>query len=180
MDKDQYACNLATALKTPNLSIPNPFLDRLIAEKELETDIPKLIATASGTVLEVGPGSGTQLARYDVSKINRIYGVEPNVNLHDALRSSIKVSALSDIYSIIPCGVEDLEKLRGYGIEPGSIDTVISVSVLCSVPKPAPLVKDLYRLLKPGGQMIVYEHVRSTDSVTRLVQRMYISPYVLG
>ena len=91
--------------------------------------------------------------------------------MHDALRSSIKKQGLSDVYTIVPCGVEDLEKLREYGIVSGSIDTVISVQVLCSVPKPAALIKDLYRMLKPGGQMIVYEHVKSEDYLSQLVQR---------
>ena len=69
-----------------------------------------------------------------------------------------------------------MEKLAEYGIEPGTMDTVTSVKVLCSVPRPAALVKDLYRLLKPGGQMIVYEHVKSEDYMSQLVQRMYFRP----
>ena len=80
---------------------------------------------------------------------------------------------MSDIYTIVPCGVEDLGKLREYGIEPATADTVMSVQVLCSVPQPEALAKDLYRLLKPGGQMIVYEHVKSEDYVSHFVQRLY-------
>lgn len=147
----------------------------MIAAGEMETDLPKLVAKAYGTVLEVGPGSGNQLPRYDISKIDRIYGIEPNVDLHCALRNNIKKHGLSDVYTIVPCGVEDLEKLREYDIGPETIDTMTSVQVLCSVPKPAALVKDLYRLLKPGGQMIIYEHVKSEDYLSQLVQRMYRS-----
>lgn len=154
-------------------------LDQTIAARELETDIPKLIAQAYGTVLEVGPGSGNQLPRYDISKLERIYGVEPNIDLHDALRSNIKKHGLSDVYTIVPCGLEDLEQLREYGIVAESVDTVTSVQVLCSVPEPAALVKDLYRLLKPEGQMIVYEHVKSEDYLSRWVQRMYSRPISL-
>ena len=86
------------------------------------------------------------------------------------------------MYIIVPCGVEDLEKLREYGIGAETIDTVTSVQVLCSVPKPAALVKNLYRLLKPGGQMIIYEHVKSEDYLSQLVQSMYRSTqwYRLG
>ena len=99
--------------------------------------------------------------------------------MHDALRSNVKVNGLSDVYTIVPCGVENIEKLSEYGIEPGTIDTVTSVQVLCSVPKPAALVKDLYQLLKPGGQMIVYEHVKSEDYISQLVQRMYFPTHWL-
>ncbi len=151
-----------------------------MAAGELETDLPTLVAKAYGTVLEVGPGSGNQLPRYDVSKIDRIYGVEPNAELHDALRGNVKKHGLSDVYTIVPCGVEDLEKLKRYGVETESIDTVTSVQVLCSVPEPAALVKDLYRLLKPGGQMIVYEHVRSEDYVSRMVQGISLQFYWIG
>lgn len=153
-----------------------------IAAGEQETDIPKLVAKAYGTVLEIGPGSGNQLPRYDISKIDRIYGVEPNVDLHEALRSKIKKHGLSDVYTIVPCGVEDLEKLGEYGFGSGNADTVTSVQVLCSVPKPAEMTKELFRLLKPGGQMIVYEHVKSEDYLSRLVQSIYnfVWPYALG
>ena len=137
------------------------------------TGVPELIAKAYGTVLELGPGSGNQLPRYDVSKIDRIYGVEPNVDLHDALRSNVKKHGLSDVYTIVPCVIEDFAKLKEYGIEPETVDTVTSVQVLCSVPKPEALAKDLYRLLKPGGQVIVYEHVKSEDYVSRSVQCLY-------
>lgn len=143
----------------------------------METNVPKLIAKAYGTILELGPGSGNQLPRYDVSKIDRIYGVEPNLDLHDALRNNIKKHGLSDVYTIVPCGVEDLEKLREYGVVLGSVDTVISIQVLCSVPKPAATMRDLYQMLKPGGQMVVYEHVKSEDYLSQLVQRTYFSRF---
>lgn len=80
---------------------------------------------------------------------------------------------MSDIYTIVPCGVEDLGKLREYGIGPATVDTLMSVQVLCSVPQPDALAKDLYRFLKPGGQMIVYEHVKSEDYVSHFVQRLH-------
>ena len=125
-------------------------------------------------MLEVGPGSGNQLPRYDASRIHRIYGVEPNADLHPALRGNAKKHGLGDVYTIVPCGLEDAGTLGGYGVQPGSVDTVTSVQVLCSVPAPAASAAELYRLLKPGGQMIVYEHVQSEDYVSRLVQRMLL------
>ncbi|CAD6576928.1 MAG: hypothetical protein ASARMPREDX12_008052 [Alectoria sarmentosa] len=157
-------------------------IDKVIAAGELETNLPALINKAYGTVLEVGPGSGNQLPRYDVSRIDRIYGVEPNPDLHDALRATIKQHGLSDVYTIVPCGVEDSAELAHYGIRAGSVDTVTSVQVLCSVPQPAEMAGELYRLLKPGGQMVVYEHVESEDWLSRRVQGLYTTvwPYVTG
>ena len=121
--------------------------------------------------MEIGPGSGNQLSRYNKSAITKIYGVEPNRDLHAALRQTIKDTGLSDIYEIVPCGVEDFDKLREYGVLEGSIDTLMSVQVLCSVPRPEVMVKAMYRLLKPGGQMIVFEHVKSEDWLSGWMQR---------
>ena len=149
--------------------------DSAIAAVDAITGVPELVAKAHGTVLELGPGSGTQLPRYDLSKIDHVYGVEPNVDLHDALRSNVKKAGLSDVYTIVPCVIEDFAKLKEYGLEAESVDTITSMQVLCSVPEPEKLARDLYRLLKPGGQMIVYEHVKSEDYVSRFVQCIYFS-----
>ncbi len=140
------------------------------AMAENDTAVPQLVSEASGVVIEIGAGTGNQLPRYDSSKVIRIYGVEPVTELHDALRACIKKTKLDDTYTIIPCRIENTKELQKYGIEPGSIDTILSISVLCSVDHPEEVARQLYTLLKPGGKMILYEHVRSSDSISRLVQ----------
>lgn len=106
----------------------------------------------------------------DPSKITKVYGVEPVVSLHSALRLSIKKNGLDDVYEIVPCGIEAEERMQKYGILPGSIDTILSVQVLCSVPHPEEDLRRLYKLLKPGGQLVVYEHIKNSDVVTGLMQ----------
>ncbi|KAF9895311.1 hypothetical protein FE257_000215 [Aspergillus nanangensis] len=54
-------------------------------------------------------------------------------------------------------GVDELER---WGVKPGTVDTISTVHVLCSVQSPALLVGDLYRYLKLGGRWLVYEHVK--------------------
>ena len=134
------------------------------------------MAQASGVVLELGPGIGSQLPRFDKSKITKVYGVEPCLHLHDALRRQIKECGLDDIYEIVPCGIEDVVELKKHGIALGTIDTVLSVQVLCSVPDPDEMMRRLYLLIKPAGQLIVYEHVKSTDSLTAMVQSRLSRP----
>ena len=121
-------------------------------------------------MLELGPGIGSQLPRYDKSKVTKVYGVEPCLHLHDALRKQVKESGLTDIYEILPCGIEDVMGLKKHGVTLSSIDTVLSVQVLCSVPDPDEMMRRLYALMKPGGKLIVYEHVKSMDSVSMMVQ----------
>lgn len=151
------------------------------AERERETVVPSLVASAHGTVLEIGPGSGNQLPRYDRSKITKIYGIEPTLDLHPALRENIKKNGLSDIYTIVPCSIEDVQTLKKYGVDREAFDTVLSMQVFCSIPNPRATAAALWRLLKPGGEMIVYEHVESRDGLSRCVQNMYqvVWPYVL-
>ena len=138
--------------------------------RERDTVLPSLIAQAFGIVLEVGPGSGSQLSRLDPSKITKAFGVEPTLDLHDQLRASIKKAGLTDVYTIVPGGIDETQQLSKYGIEKESIDTLLLIQVLCCVPQPEKTARELYELLKPGGQMIVYEHVRSEDVVSKVVQ----------
>ena len=145
----------------------------MFADGDRQTAVPNLVAEASGIVLELGPGIGSQLPRYDKSKITKIYGVEPNVDLHKSLRENVKMSGLIDVYEIVPCGIEDVVELKKRGLALGSIDTVLSVQVLCSVPDPDEMLRRLYALLKPGGQLIVYEHVKSKDMISSVVQSKF-------
>ena len=149
---------------------PVPPSDWIIKKREEESGLPALDSEAYGTVVEIGPGSGNQLSRYDKSKIRKVYGIEPNKDLHEALRKTIKAEDLEGIYEIVPYGVEDFERLKEYGISEGSVDTVMSISVLCSVPRPQEMTKAMYKLLKPGGQMLVHEHIASVDPVSGFVQ----------
>lgn len=146
-------------------------IDAKVAQREVDEDrVPNLVCQASGIVVEIGPGSGNQVSRYDASKVTKIYGIEPNVTLHDKLRVRIKESKLDDIYIIVPYGIENVVELEKYGISRESVDTLLTCQVLCSVPQPEATVRHMYRLLKPGGKMIAYEHIRSYDFISRTVQ----------
>ncbi|MCJ1432959.1 hypothetical protein MMC27_002317 [Xylographa pallens] len=149
---------------------------------ENESAVPTLVASAYGVVVELGPASGNQLPRMDISKIEKVYGVEPVVSLHAPLRLSIKENKMNDIYHIVPCSIEDESALEKYGVTPGTVDTIISIQVLCSVPNPQETARRLYQLLKPGGQLIIYEHIENEDMVSRQIQRFWtlVWPIFLG
>ncbi|KAI1750841.1 S-adenosyl-L-methionine-dependent methyltransferase [Xylaria castorea] len=153
-----------------------------------------------GVVIEVGAGSGLWVevfsdrylaaARDDDAapgeekkrgssstartKITRVYGVEPNLSQHPALRRAIADAGLEDVYEIVPVGIEDLsssgegktkkKKKWDGNIEPGSVDCIVSVLCLCSIPDPERHVRELYSLLRPGGRWYAYEHVRVEHS----------------
>ncbi|PLN79806.1 S-adenosyl-L-methionine-dependent methyltransferase [Aspergillus taichungensis] len=149
--------------------------------------IPAILAHASGTVLDVGPGTGTQLPLLRSPAIKTIYGAEPCLGLHDELRRKAGLEGLADRYRVLGCSVaadELVPALAKEGLPVGGqggavFDSIICVRVLCSVPDVNRTAKDLYSLLKPGGKLLVVEHVvnpwRSSKGslVARLFQAVY-------
>jgi SAM-dependent methyltransferase len=124
--------------------------------------LPLLEQSATGTCLDIGPGTGQWLSvfgRANNPTITKIYGVEPNHEMHRALRQSAEQNGLGELYEVIGCGAEELTS-KG-GIAPGTIDTIITVQCLCSIPTPEKIIRELYPLLKPGGKWLVYEHVKT-------------------
>ena len=140
-----------------------------------------LLKDAYGVCLEIGPGLGHSLKYLRKDKIKHVYGIEPTEMLHAGLRKEIVALGLKDTYTIISCGIQDQESLRLAKIEPGTIDTIIAVQVLCSIPRPLEMMKSLQEMLKPGGQVLLFEHVQSKDPVSKRLQSLYqiIWPHLL-
>ncbi|KAI1112643.1 S-adenosyl-L-methionine-dependent methyltransferase [Nemania sp. NC0429] len=164
-------------------------------------------AGVAGVVLEVGPGSGlwvdvfsdrgteaegAQRSSTARGKITRVYGVEPNPSHHAALRRAVVAAGLQDVYEIVPVGIEDLSSSSSSGnkkkkwdgsIEPGSVDCVVTILCLCSIPDPEQHIRELYGLLRPGGRWYVFEHVRCEYSwYMRAYQRIInlVWPHLIG
>ena len=135
----------------------------------LREPIPSLLASVSGTVLDVGPGSGSQLHNFKSSKADLFYGAEPETALHDQLHKNVKFNGLDGKYNILTCGAEKeslvpalaKEGLLQQGIDNGVFDYIVCLRILCGVTDVQETVDGLYRLLKPGGTLIVAEHVRN-------------------
>ncbi|QGA17223.1 hypothetical protein EYB26_004893 [Talaromyces marneffei] len=139
------------------------------------TPVPRLVGMANGVVLELGPGSGNQLPRFNHSSISRIYGIEPNEQLFQQLRDeTIERHGLGDIYIPINAALEDSKLLEEtWNLGNRSVDSVVCMQVLCSVSDPDAAAKRIYRLLKPGGQLLFWEHAASQDFVTKQVQGLW-------
>ncbi|KAL5002788.1 S-adenosyl-L-methionine-dependent methyltransferase [Aspergillus recurvatus] len=145
-------------------------------EKALQSSdlIPPIISQATGAVLDVGPGTGTQmplLSQIPASNIKAIYGAEPCLGLHGELRRRAAEHGLAQKYTVLPCSVVQRElkpELERVGLvsdssadggNGGVFDSIITIRVLCSVPDPETTISYLYSLLKPGGKLLVVEHV---------------------
>jgi SAM-dependent methyltransferase len=112
-------------------------------------------ASAAGDVRRRGPPEGA---------LKKIYGVEPHPQSAAALRQRVKEVGIEDIYEVIPLGIESLSNPSSpypVTIEPGSVDCIVSILCLCSIPDQEKNINELYKLLKPGGRWYVYEHIRA-------------------
>ncbi len=108
-----------------------------------------LLGDLHGTVVEIGPGTGTNLAYYapDV----RWAGVEPNGYMHDALQT--EAARLGMDIELHAGTVEALP------FADASVDHVVSTLVLCSVPDQDRALREIRRVLRPGGRFVFIEHV---------------------
>lgn len=114
-----------------------------------------LLAGARGRVLELGAGTGLNLELYPREGLDSLTLTEPDPHMFKQLRQrAAKVCAGA---KLIEAGAEDLP------FDDDSFDTVTVTLVLCTVPDQAAALREVHRVLEPGGQMLFLEHVRADD-----------------
>jgi ubiquinone/menaquinone biosynthesis C-methylase UbiE len=112
----------------------------------------EMLAGATGRVVEVGAGNGINFAHYPPS-VTEVIAVEPEPYLR---RQAEKAAQDAPVPVRVVTGVADALEL-----EPASVDAVIACGVLCSVPDQSAALSEFRRVLRPGGELRFYEHVRS-------------------
>lgn len=120
----------------------------------------RLLSGLSGKILEVGVGTGTNFEHY--SQDIELIGIEPSPYMiprakkkKDVLLFPNKITLLN-----IGCGYPEMEKL----IEADSLDAVVCTLVLCTIPDPSRALENFMKWLKPGGKLLILEHIRSHRS----------------
>ena len=143
------------------------FSKRLDREKQL------LFSTIQGgTVLEIGPGDGGNLP-YLANPRNISYiGVEPNPFLRE--RTWLRALELNFPHPVLLSGAAEDIPCRA-----GSVDALISTLVLCSVPSPARAVREIRRVLSPGGTFYFIEHVAAPAGTLACFGQRVIKPFTL-
>jgi len=111
---------------------------------------------AKGKTLEIGMGSGLNLPFYDPLKIDLVLGLEPMAQL----RKMAEKKALKLPFEV------DFIGLSGEQIplERNAVDTVLVTYTLCTIPDVIQALKEMKRVLKPGGELIFCEHGKSPDA----------------
>jgi ubiquinone/menaquinone biosynthesis C-methylase UbiE len=115
----------------------------------------KLLASATGTVVEVGAGTGRNLPYYRPEVVREVVAVEPDP--HMTRRAQPRLAAAQDPVRPLDATAERLP------LDDGFADTVVATLVLCSVDDPEKAVREIHRVLKPGGTLLFIEHIRSEE-----------------
>jgi ubiquinone/menaquinone biosynthesis C-methylase UbiE len=119
----------------------------------------KVIPRARGRVLEVGIGSGLNLPFYDPANVSKVWGLDP---------ASEMTRMAEGVARSLPFDVEFIG-LPGDEIplEDGSVDTVVVTYTLCTIPDTAAALRQMGRVLRPGGELLFCEHGTAPDESVR-------------
>ena len=141
--------------------------DRQMAKTEsagLRALRERLLAGASGDVLEIGGGTGANLPCYGPA-VGSLTITEPQPSMLRHLERNVRASRPDA--KVLRAPAEDLP------FEDDSFDVAVSTLVLCGVDDQPRALRELRRVLRPGGRLLFIEHVRSDDPGTaRLQDRM--------
>ena len=121
-----------------------------------------LLADVGGEILEIGFGTGLNLAHYP-SHVNRITTVDPNPGMNGLAMRRIAASGKQ----------VDQRRLGGESLPfvEGAFDCVVSTWTMCSIPEVDRALGEAYRVLRPGGRLVFLEHGRSDDPKVLAWQR---------
>jgi ubiquinone/menaquinone biosynthesis C-methylase UbiE len=120
----------------------------------LRNERAQLLSSAEGATIEIGSGTGLNLAHYPEA-VTRLVLVEPDRHMRRRLRQ--RVDALERRAEIVDASAEELP------FPDATFDTAVVTFVLCSVQDQQAALAEIARVLKPDGRLLFLEHVRSAD-----------------
>jgi ubiquinone/menaquinone biosynthesis C-methylase UbiE len=114
----------------------------------------KVVPAARGRVLEVGVGSGRNLPLYR-DGVDEVVGIDPSERLLEMARQRAAEAA-------VPVHLRR-GSATAMEVDDASVDTVVMTWTLCSIPDSMAALKEMRRVLKPGGWLLFVEHGLSAD-----------------
>ena len=129
-------------------------VDKALGNEEITEWRRKAVVGLTGTVVEIGFGSGLNLPVYP-SAVTKVLAVEP-------AGGGRKLAAERIAKSLIPVEHIGLDG-QSLPLDDASVDGALSTYTLCTVPDPRLAIREIYRVLKPGGLFNFLEHGLSPD-----------------
>jgi ubiquinone/menaquinone biosynthesis C-methylase UbiE len=136
-----------------------PVLDFVMRQEPIMRQRAKVVPEATGRVLEIGIGSGLNLALYDRDRVEAIIGLDPSSELREMARTRAREAGLDVEW--IPLGGESIP------LSDASVDTVVSTYTMCTIPGIERALAEMRRVLRPGGRLLFSEHGRAPDEGVR-------------
>ena len=130
-------------------------LDTCCSTKPVNYQRKKIVPNANGTILEIGIGSGLNIPFYNFSNIDKVYGLDPSVELCE--KAMIKAKELNVNIDFLINGAEEIK------LKSNSIDTVLITYTLCSIPNPDDALKEIKRVMKSNANILFCEHGIAPD-----------------
>jgi len=134
----------------------------------LSADRKTLLRCARGCTLEIGAGTGLNVPLYP-DDVDELVLAEPDAAMRARLEK--RLSRSSRPTRLIDAPTERLP------LPDGSVDTVVSTLVLCTVDAPDLALREIARVLRPGGQLLFLEHVRSESPTLARWQDRLAGPW---
>ena len=128
----------------------------------------ELLSTAYGRVLEIGAGTGLNVAHYPAA-IDQLLIAEPEPGMRRKLAR--RLARYDRAARVLEVGAESLP------LPDASVDTVVSTLVLCTVQDPGAALREIARVLRPGGQLLFIEHIRSGSTFLAAIQDVLLRPW---
>ena len=119
----------------------------------------KVVPRARGRVLEIGIGSGLNLPYYDSAKVSKVWGLDPSPEMTQIARRA----AASLPFEVEFIGLPGDE----IPLEDSSVDTVVVTYTLCTISDTTSALRQISRVLRPGGELICCEHGAAPDANVR-------------
>jgi ubiquinone/menaquinone biosynthesis C-methylase UbiE len=129
-------------------------VDVMCANSRMAPLRERAIEAASGTVLELGFGSGANLPEYPPA-VERIVAIDPSLVGRRLARKRLAASSIPVVFAGLDG--EDLP------LEDASVDSAVSTWTLCTIPDATRAVREVRRVLRPGGRFFFLEHGRADD-----------------
>ncbi|MFJ9682108.1 class I SAM-dependent methyltransferase [Streptomyces sp. NPDC101194] len=156
--------------KIPQDTVHHPVFARFYARMSVAAETgaglaavrSELLAGLSGRVIEIGAGNGLNFAHYPPT-VSEVVAVEPERVLRQlAVRSALRAGVPVDV---VPGTAESLP------VKSEAFDGAVASLVLCTVRNVERSLAEIVRVLRPGGELRFFEHVRADDRAMAAIQR---------